>query len=159
MNFFQQLTEIGAGIDISIRIKEKDGVLSVMVMPEATNKTRLDGKILTGSANEIDETFFASITPVLNNARGVIAQDLKASEEKKESKPPAEKKDTTPANKKVAQGKKGKKVDKKKTAPAIQERSMFDQPAEPVADETPEPADETSAGDDDSDDQTDSETE
>jgi PRTRC system protein E len=163
MDFFQILSQIGAGIDISIRIKEKDGILSVMVTPEAGNKTRLDGKILTGTAQEIDNSFFVSITPVLDHAKGVIAQDVKAAEEvKKEEKPQPAKSDATAAKNKGTKDKKGKqaKPDKKKTAPAVQERSMFDEPADPLAAagdemETEAPEDEQP----DTDDETDSETE
>lgn len=161
MNFFKLLNDIGAGIDITLKIKEKNGKLTVMVMPEKGNTTRVYGKVITSAPEELDNEFFAAIQNPPAVSEGTTVHDLpikpetpsKAAEPKNESKSTVKKgnpkKDT-----------KVKKTTRQKPAPVIQERSMFDQPAAPgAADQSEQPVDEEADETADNDDQTDSETE
>lgn len=164
MTFFKQLFQLGAGLDVCIKVKEKNGKLTVLFTPEVGNKPAVGGKVITGMPEELDADFFAEIKKTISIQAGTSVQDLpteqtpaKAAPEKQSTKTAAKKKTDKPAGKKGA-------VTKKKTVPAVSELSMFEQPAaeleEPENEEQEEEESEPEADDStDTDEETNSETE
>lgn len=91
MDFFQQLAGISEGLDLTIRIKGKNGKLTISVLPESIEKVQ--PLITTGTPEQLDEQFFDSIRQPLTDAHQVVVnraefdQSLKdASDNKSASK-------------------------------------------------------------------------
>ncbi|GAO43761.1 hypothetical protein [Flavihumibacter petaseus] len=76
MNFFQSLFEAAPGLDLTIRMKEKAGIITMTVLPHVGAK---DGKIkpvnISGTPADLDEGFFAAITPMLEAAKGLTVSE------------------------------------------------------------------------------------
>lgn len=139
MNFFQQLAATGA-VDMSIRILEKNGKLTMEIRP-GPDSSKIKPIRVTGTPQELDEGFFAVIAPGIKEIQGLttnleeVKKDAAAQAEKKTESRPAPKKKTVrkpavrkpvakkpaakkPAAKKPAQ----KKPGPKKAAPPKQEK-------------------------------------
>lgn len=155
MNFFAQLAGLGQGMDIALRIKGKNGKLTIMVEPQLGNNSRLKPLVLTGTPEELDEGFFAQFDGLISAAKGLEsnlpdvkqdAQDLaKSKTEKKEqpaksaaSKPVKEK----PKGKEKKSSKKSAaaKPQSKKTAESAAPMDMFNSPAEEQSRQSAAPA-------------------
>lgn len=149
MNFFTQLASLGQGMDVALRIKGKNGKLTVMVEPQLANNSRLKPLVLTGTPEDLDDGFFGQFDGAISAAKGLEsnlaevkkdAQDLaKTSTAKPEAPPRA----TAPTKvKKAEKGMKGKKGQAKPKAekPVPASADMFSQPAEDSSQETSEDA-------------------
>jgi len=60
-NFYTQLHEAAPNVDISLRIKEKNGRYTVMFQPETANNNTLRGLNVTGTPAELDAGFFEKV--------------------------------------------------------------------------------------------------
>lgn len=75
MSFFKQLSGIIGQVEMSFTIKEKDGELTVMIMPKATGSMtqrmdKIKPLIITGSPEDLDEGFFATVsTPLVKTGK------------------------------------------------------------------------------------------
>jgi PRTRC genetic system protein E len=65
MKFFEQLKATGKDVHLSIDIKEKNGKYTVMVLPKASDGSRIQPIVVTGTSEELDEGFFKKVGPVL----------------------------------------------------------------------------------------------
>lgn len=148
MNFFAQLHKAGNGADLSIDIKEKNGKYTIMLLPKAGDKSRLQPLIMTGTPEELDAEFFPSVGPVLSESTMKLlnAEAFRKSvdavadkDEKKKGNPPAsaapEKKEVAPkkgksptkaAAKKAAPRKAAQVPKVEESKPKVQEESLFD---------------------------------
>lgn len=148
MNFFAQLHKAGNGADLSIDIKEKNGKYTIMLLPKAGDKSRLQPLIMTGTPEELDAEFFPSVGPVLSESTMKLVNaeafrkrvDAMADKyEKKKGNPPAsaapEKKEVAPkkgksptkaAAKKAAPRKAAQVPKVEESKPKVQEESLFD---------------------------------
>ncbi|HET6255826.1 MAG TPA: PRTRC system protein E [Puia sp.] len=147
MNFFQQLESLGQGMDLVLRIKGKDGTITMSVEPQAKNASKVKPLVLTGTAAELDEGFFDQVTGQMNAIKGLLSNldqvkrdaETKEKEASKEKKAPAYARSSKAAKaakeKKIAQKDKTPKREKRvkeeksKTAPALLVGDMFSQPA------------------------------
>lgn len=136
MNFFEQLSSLSPGLDISIRVKRaKDGTFAVSVLPQVPNKTtEIKPLVLAGTPAELDERFFALVTAPLQQAEAKLlnAEEFVKSFDEA-AKETAVKKNEKPTNKKsgnkkaVAKEKPIKKVSadkgkvEKKTFPPLED--------------------------------------
>lgn len=146
MNFFQQLSFLGLGMDVNLRIKGKNDKITVMVEPQQANLSKLRPLVLTGTAEELDDGFFAQFDGLVTATKGLSsnldevkqdAQDLKqpaVASPAKESKSPATHKKPpkeAPPKKDSKSKEKPDKAEKKKEAtpagPVVGD--MFSQPA------------------------------
>lgn len=103
MNFFTQLATLGQGMDIVLRVKGKNGMLTVSVEPQHANVSKLKPLVLTGTPEEMDDGFIGQFDGAVTVARGLSsnleevkkdAADLASSTEKQaSSKKEAPKKD------------------------------------------------------------------
>ena len=77
MNFFQQLQAVGQ-VDLTMRIMEKNGKLTLMIMPGATSSV-IPPINITGTPAEIDEKFFSVIAPGVTAITGMVSniEDVK----------------------------------------------------------------------------------
>ncbi|MEO6610714.1 MAG: hypothetical protein ABIT05_01235 [Chitinophagaceae bacterium] len=108
MNFFQQLSGQG-DVDITIRILKKNDKITLNVIPGGTSK--LQPILATGTPEELDEEFFKSVMPGVQEISGFYTN---VSEVKEQAKTAADK---IADNKNTASPKYKKKVQTKKTAP------------------------------------------
>lgn len=125
MNFFQQLNEIGPGLDLAISMKQKNGKYTMSVLPSIGNKQPVQPLLLTGTPEELDKDFFSLIKLPLQEAGAKLsnAEEFKKSVDQ-DKKTPAKKQDKSKDKKPAAKGKV-----KKQETPKVQEQSMFDEPA------------------------------
>jgi PRTRC genetic system protein E len=65
MKFFEQLKLTGKDIHLSIDIKEKNGKYTVMILPKASDASRIMPIVVTGTPDELDEDFFKKVGPQL----------------------------------------------------------------------------------------------
>jgi PRTRC genetic system protein E len=71
MEFFRKLSEIcGGATNITLKILEKNGEMTIQVLPEGTANLR--PLIATGSPAELDVEFLPSISEPLKRATGVL---------------------------------------------------------------------------------------
>lgn len=152
MEFFQALSAITGGIDISMRIKEKKGRVTVSVLPESSDFSgQIKPILVTGSIKELDEGFITAITPAINEFKGLVTtvdefKNQVAQEKEKQTKPAAEKKSATAAakEKRKEPPKKNTAAHKKKVAEdGPKEHSIFDGDANEDNDEVKKIFDET----------------
>jgi|GEM_PF-3072853 len=151
MDFFRKLSEICAGAtNVTLKILEKNGVMTIQVLPEGTATLR--PLIATGTPAELDVEFLPGITGPLKKTAGVMLnvegfeKDLEQLEK--------EKKEAVDA----AKGKKTSSASATKAAPAAAKTT----PKPGKKKETGKPAgfafeeeeDEQQAGDEDEDDNT-----
>lgn len=143
MNFFQQLAHAGAGkVDLTLRIMQKNEKLTMEVMPGSTKSVGIKPMIFTGTPAELDDEFFKTIAPGVNEVAGIISnieEVKKEATQKKVEKGNAaavrkqdKKVDKKQAAKKKAEAK--KPIKKKAEKPTAVEGSIFDTPAEQLAD-------------------------
>lgn len=146
MNFFTQLFTLGQGLDINLRIKGKNGKLTVSVEPLHQNVSKLKPLVLTGTPEEMDEGFIAQFDGVVTVAKGLItnldevrkdAADLEKKEPPKTADKPAagkgNKTDKGNAAGKPSGKAKAKPREKKATPVKTEPGDMFNQPAiEPI---------------------------
>jgi PRTRC genetic system protein E len=72
MNFFQQLAQAAAqNVDLTMRIMQKDGKLTLNIMPGAKSVT-IKPILVTGTPQELDAEFFKTIAPGLSEINGII---------------------------------------------------------------------------------------
>lgn len=145
MNFFQQLNDIGPGLDLAITMKHKNGKYTVSVLPTIGNKTPMQPLIVTGTPEELDKDFFTLIRLPLQETGAKLknVEEFKKSVDKEteesksaDKKDPVKKQDKKTSKKPVAKKEAPKKKEppiKKLETPKVQEQSIFD---EPVVQET-----------------------
>lgn len=151
-NFFFRLQELAQGVDVTLRIKEKNGKYTILFWPEIANANKLKVLTLTGTVEELDAEFFKtvqeSMTPVqglvtnveeVKNDASVLASEAKKAAPEKKSAESGKKKPEK-GNKKGNSGKKSPTPAPKIQAPAS--RDIFSQ--EPAAaDPSTSPAEKT----------------
>lgn len=69
MNFFTELKELTTGMDLTIRMKEKNGKITVSVEPNVTNSGKIVPLIVTGTPEELDAEFIPLITAPLQESK------------------------------------------------------------------------------------------
>ena len=135
MNFFQQLAAVGTGnTDLTMRIMEKNGKLTINIMPGA-GSSAMQPILVTGTPAELDEEFFTAIAPQVQEIAGLVTninEVKKAVEEQKDSaaKTPVVKKPNA-ATKSAKENKAEPKAEKKsavKKAPAVVPKKKSKQP-------------------------------
>ena len=141
MNFFQQLNTAAPGVDLTLRLKEKNGKYTMSILPNPDSKTSIQPLIVTGLPQELDEKFFELVgQPLLETSI-----TLKNAEQHKESVAETVKKDNpSPAKKSVTATKKeekksGKKSNKKPAVPAVKKEAKKPVKKEPKKPEKKEP--------------------
>ena len=72
-NFYTQLHEAAPNVDISLRIKEKNGRYTVMFQPETANNNTLRGLNVTGTPAELDAGFFEKVLDAMQANHGLVA--------------------------------------------------------------------------------------
>jgi PRTRC genetic system protein E len=105
-NFFSKLSEYCKDVDVTLRIKEKNGKYTLLVQPEMANANQLKPLSVTGTPEDLDNGFFAlfqehsavagglksNLEEVKEDA-GQISKERTGKKDKGGSKPsPAEKK-------------------------------------------------------------------
>jgi PRTRC genetic system protein E len=138
MNFFQQLAQAGAqNVDITLRIMQKDGKLTVGIMPGIKSAT-LKPVNMTGTPGELDAEFFKTIMPGVTEIRGIVTnlEKVKKEVEKKKDEPPEKSETSTSVSHKPAAKKPVKKAGAKKDSVKA-EKKKVEVKEEKVAD--PEP--------------------
>jgi PRTRC genetic system protein E len=131
MNFFRQLLAVG-NVDMTMRMMEKNGKLTIMIMPGSGSAT-IPPINITGTPEELDEKFFSVIAPGVNAITGMVSniEDVKKeiAETATVEKKPAESK--APATKpKAATEKTKKKVNVGKATPEVKETEpVIEEPA------------------------------
>ena len=70
MSFFREIAAISEGLDLTIRIKQKNGKLTISVLPDAIDKVQ--PLLTTGTPEWLDENFIKEITKPLATAQGVV---------------------------------------------------------------------------------------
>ena len=125
--FFQQLFDLTDGIDVSIKVKRKNGKLTLSVLPETT--AVLTPAIITGTPEELDAGFFDAIKAPIETAIGLktdleqFAISAKVAKELEETKPDTKKstdEKSTPKSKKPVI-----KKEVKAEKPKIEEPDLF----------------------------------
>jgi DnaK suppressor protein len=134
MDFFKQLAGMGK-VDLTMRIMQKDDKLSVSLFP--SGKSRLHPIVVTGTPEELDDAFFNSIAPAVQEVKGLVSnidEVKKAAAKKKETTKPDEKK-ATPKKKAEAKKSEPKKPAAKKSVkpaakpkPAKEEKKQEEKP-------------------------------
>lgn len=166
MNFFTQLAALGQGMDVNLRIKGKNGRLTVSVEPQMANVSRLTPLVVSGTPEELDEGFIAQFDGAISAAKGLESNlaEVKKDAADLASKPTAGKlppaagkirpKEETKGGKDKAAQKPEKQKKTEKVAPTPGD--MFSQPAP-----DPDPVDEEKEAEDpdNSDENSDNETE
>lgn len=71
MDFFKQLHEISDGLDITMRIKAKNGKLTISVLPD--NIDKVQPLITTGTPEHLDAEFIEAIRKPLADTKLAIA--------------------------------------------------------------------------------------
>jgi PRTRC genetic system protein E len=127
MNFFQQLSFLGQGVDIALRIKGKNGKLSIIVEPQLGNVSRLKPLVLTGTPEELDEGFFGQFDGAITAARGLDSNLAEVQKDAAELAEQAKKKGEKPAGKNAP------------AKPAASGKKSKDQPAKPAKKQKPTP--------------------
>lgn len=94
MKFFEQLEKMGPGVDLTLRIKEKNGKYTVGVTPEVANKSKIKPLNVTGTAAELDAGFFPGVGPIIYETHMIIQN---AEEHKKSVADLVQKDDKKPA--------------------------------------------------------------
>jgi PRTRC genetic system protein E len=87
MNFFQQLAQAGTqNVDLTMRIMQKDGKLTINIMPGAKSVT-IKPILVTGTPQELDAEFFKTIAPGVSEITGIITniEDVKKDAEKQKT--------------------------------------------------------------------------
>ncbi|HEY4288227.1 MAG TPA: hypothetical protein VGN00_14080 [Puia sp.] len=91
MNFFTDLAAYGQGIDISLRIKGKNGKLTIQIEPQPAHNSTLKALRVTGSPEDLDREFSeaakaASVVPegVQNSTADMEADVASAAHKPKE---------------------------------------------------------------------------
>lgn len=145
MKFFEQLKHTGKDVHLSIDIKEKNGKYTVMVLPKASDASRIMPIVVTGTADELDEGFFKKVGPQLIETglqlQGVAehrksVEEATKSNDKKSTpaatssteKKPEKKGPAAAAAKKNADKKAGKKDTPKKSAAKKEEPKTEETP-------------------------------
>lgn len=118
MNFFTELMKIGK-VDMTLRIMEKDGKLTINLMPGA-GSVSITPMIITGTPEELNEGFFAKVMPDFQEVSGLVS-NIDAVKKEAISKPKAKNKTTTKPEK-------AKNVVAKK--PVIKKPAKHQEPAE-----------------------------
>ncbi|MCA6431325.1 MAG: PRTRC system protein E [Cytophagales bacterium] len=115
--FFQSISPLLAGVDLTLNIKAKDGLLTISVLPRPNSDTLktsdLSPVLLTGSPQEIDEGFLAAIKEPITSAAGLTVHlsDFKESLDKTKSEKESDLK------KEVSKSKSSSKTSPKKSSP------------------------------------------
>ena len=130
MDFFQQLATAGAGkTDLTMRIMEKNGKLTLNIMPGAGSSS-MQPILVTGTPAELDAEFFTSIAPQVVEISGLVTNIGEVKKELEEKKAaPAKEKNATAEKKDESKSKKKVPVAKKSKAPATVELDIFSQAA------------------------------
>lgn len=165
MDFFKQLTTIAPGLDLTLKIKQKDGKLSISLLPD--NIDKVHPLLLCGTPDELDEGFMAAITRPLSETKTLLANtadyisSLQVSVKEKmeeankgaKGKPAAPAKKAPPTEKPKSEqegddaeeetdeetAKPAKPVAKKKGAPGKEKKATSEKPKETAATPTPKP--------------------
>ena len=149
MNFFQQIHTLGQGMDILLRIKGKNGKLTIAVEPQLANISRLKPLVLTGTPSELDEGFIAQFDGLMTAARGLEsnlaevkqdAADLAKNPPKDSGKAkPQEVSPKKPEKNIKTSGKKGKDQPEKKASKPVKEEKTQPTPADMFSQPAPDP--------------------
>jgi len=157
VNFFTKLQEIAKDVDLTFRVKEKNGRYTVLVQPELANANKVKALTITGTAAELDDNFFGEVQKSMVAIEGLTSN----AEEVVEDAASVKAKDKAPSKKTEEKGKanektatKDSKADKKKKpAPQTElaQRDIFSQaaPQQPPQSEPAEPETDTPIGTED----------
>jgi PRTRC genetic system protein E len=123
MNFFQQLHQLNADMDLTIRFKEKNGKYTLQVLPNIGSKSVIQPLIVTGTPEELDAEFFNLVTAPLLEAKASLAnaKEFKESVDKTAAKETVEKK--KPAKSKPASKKKPVKKGAKPVKKVVEKKA------------------------------------
>ena len=133
MKFFSQLHTAGQSVHLSLDIMEKNGKYTVMLLPKASDGSKLQPIIVTGTPDELDNDFFKKVGPVLLDTS---TQLINAEAHKKsvadvvKKSPPVKQADKNPPAKKEASkkpaGKQKPALAKQEEAkPKVEEQKLF----------------------------------
>lgn len=91
MEFFNKISELIGQQEVSLVLKPKGDKLTVMLIYKSTDNriTGLPAPMLTGTADELDESFFATVSGVMNKITGLVS-NVAAIEAKLDGATPAE---------------------------------------------------------------------
>ncbi|MDP3561733.1 MAG: PRTRC system protein E [Legionellaceae bacterium] len=74
MSFFIQLAALLGQAEISLTVKAKDENLTVMIMPKgATQLEKMKPLILSGSAADLDQEFFSTVSTSIQKMSGIVS--------------------------------------------------------------------------------------
>jgi PRTRC genetic system protein E len=151
VNFFTKLGEIAKDVDLTFRIKEKNGRYTVLVQPELANANKVKALRVTGTPAELDESFFGEVEKSMtaleglsSNAQEVVDDAATVKALVKEPAPKAAKKGQSSdkgGKKKPAKDDKPVRRKKPTAEPEPAQRDIFSQeaPQEPPQSETSDP--------------------
>jgi PRTRC genetic system protein E len=144
MDFFQQLVAISEGLDLTIRIKGKNGKLTVAVLPDSIDK--LQPLTTTGTPEQLDADFIGAITKPLAEAKLVVNEaefnkSLKDAKPKDAPKPAATSKAKEKSKKPAPAAKKAEKQkpEPKKEMVKSEPKKAASPKAEPAKEEVKQP--------------------
>lgn len=109
MKFFKELTELLQGVQVTLTIKEKNGKVSVSVLPDSVDKVQ--PLVVTATAEELDKEFIEAIRKPIAAVQEVIVHNEAYEKSLEDAKKKAAEKKTEDKGKAA-----DKKVVKKKTA-------------------------------------------
>lgn len=109
MNFFKELTELLQGVQVTLTIKEKNGKVSVSVLPDSVDKVQ--PLVVTATAEELDSKFIDAIRKPIAAVQEVIVHNEAYEKSLEDAKKKAAEKKTEEKGKSA-----DKKIAKKKTA-------------------------------------------
>lgn len=122
-NFFSKLSEYTKDIDITLRIKEKDGKYTILVQPEIANASKVKPLTATGTPAELDNEFYGLfqqqaevVAGLKTNIDEVKADAAQVKEEGNKKTPSATAGNTKPKDKGAGKSVKKTEPVKKKTA-------------------------------------------
>ena len=113
MDFFKQLAMQTGGIDITMRIMQKNNSLTINIMPGSGSST-MQPILVTGTPAELDENFFSIIAPGVKEVAGLVTN---LEDVKKELQDKVDKKET---DKRKGSTKAAKPPTKKKKKPKVE---------------------------------------
>lgn len=116
--FFEKLSNIADGLDLTLRIKFKDGQYTISVLPDSLEKVQ--PLILAGTPQEMDEGFIGAIMQPLTDTKKLLTnteQYISGLQSTIKNKTVAAEKSDNKPSKKAAPSKKstGSKQEKPKT--------------------------------------------
>jgi len=111
MDFFKQLLEITGEVDLSLRMKSKEGKITLSLLP--TTQSNITPLIVTGTAEELDNSFIDLIRKPMQETAVLVANTEAYTESVKAASDKAAEKLTGKKTSEKAAGSEKPKQDKK----------------------------------------------